>query len=440
MTSWLYIDNFRGFRNTCIPIKDVNFFVGENSTGKTSVLSILDLLGTPEFWTRQEFNTDDVKLGRFKDIISAQAKDKKQFRIGYIVPANGNEKKKNDRYEAVLLTFKEEYNNPLVYKCNFISTRGQISLIFDVNRILYKFSHDDKSTQSLEMIRQIFKDWMSEEQQDIKQYKKLTKRESFSRRQALLFIDRIIQQIYGEVGHNQDEHMLRVLVPEFASNISFLAPIRSKPRRTYDEYSLNFNPEGEHTPYLIKRLLSLKKDPNDFRHFIEKFGHESGLFESIDIKTYGREVASPFELRVVLNDLHLPVINVGYGVSQALPVIVDMFARPRGAQLAIQQPEVHLHPRAQAALGDIIYQLATEESKRFYIETHSDYTIDRFRLNYRTSQGKRKLDSQILFFGRNSEGNYIIPIEILENGEYPEEQPQAFREFFIHEEMRLLGL
>ncbi len=37
MISWLYIDNFRGFRITCIPIKDVNFFVGENSTGKTSV-------------------------------------------------------------------------------------------------------------------------------------------------------------------------------------------------------------------------------------------------------------------------------------------------------------------------------------------------------------------------------------------------------------------
>jgi predicted ATPase len=129
-----------------------------------------------------------------------------------------------------------------------------------------------------------------------------------------------------------------------------------------------------------------------------------------------------------------------YGVAQALPAVVEMFVHPEGTQFAIQQPEVHLHPKAQAALGDLIFQLATKEKKQFFIETHSDYTIDRFRLSYKENQGKPKINSQILFFHKSSEGNCVYPIDILENGWYSDNQPESFRQFFIHEEMRLLGL
>ena len=182
------------------------------------------------------------------------------------------------------------------------------------------------------------------------------------------------------------------------------------------------------------------KESAEFRKFMEKFGLESGLFESLEIKGFGKEVASPFELRVILSNMHVALVNVGYGVSQALPVVVEMFARPQGTIFAIQQPEVHLHPKAQAALGDVIFQLAVSEQKQFYVETHSDYTIDRFRLNYRTLTDDSYPDSQVLFFGRNSDGNYVIPISIGKDGEYPEDQPSAFREFFIREQMRILGL
>ncbi len=51
----LYIDNFRGFDDTYIPLKEVNFFVGENSTGKTSILSLINLLYDYSFWLRPDF-------------------------------------------------------------------------------------------------------------------------------------------------------------------------------------------------------------------------------------------------------------------------------------------------------------------------------------------------------------------------------------------------
>jgi predicted ATPase len=145
-------------------------------------------------------------------------------------------------------------------------------------------------------------------------------------------------------------------------------------------------------------------------------------------------------LDIVLNGKELSINNVGYGVSQALPIIVELFSRGRGTNYAVQQPEVHLHPRAQAALGDVFFSLATIEAKRFFIETHSDYTIDRYRANFRKDNIQTKPPSQILFFERNSSGNFIHPIKIDENGDISASQPDSYRDFFIREQMSNLGL
>lgn len=56
MDKFIFLDNYRGFTDTLVPIKDVNFLVGENSTGKTSVLAILKLLSPPDFWLQNEFD------------------------------------------------------------------------------------------------------------------------------------------------------------------------------------------------------------------------------------------------------------------------------------------------------------------------------------------------------------------------------------------------
>jgi predicted ATP-dependent endonuclease of OLD family len=54
MKYFLFVDNFRGFQDTCIPITDVNFLVGENSTGKTSMLSLIKLFSGPDFFMGQD--------------------------------------------------------------------------------------------------------------------------------------------------------------------------------------------------------------------------------------------------------------------------------------------------------------------------------------------------------------------------------------------------
>lgn len=186
----------------------------------------------------------------------------------------------------------------------------------------------------------------------------------------------------------------------------------------------------------IHKRLNDRSKAESFSKFLRKIGCESGLFEQIDIKSYGKSPRSPFEIRIVLGTKALEISNVGYGVSQSLPIIVEMFVRPPETIFMIQQPEVHLHPKAQASIGDLIAEFARTDNKKFIIETHSDFTIDRFRLNLR-SYGE--IDSQLLFFERTGTGNKVISIKILPNGDLPENQPDNYRAFFFNEALSLLG-
>lgn len=64
----IYVDNYRGFDDTLIPLKEVNFFVGENSTGKTSILKLLDLLASSEFWFNGNFRNENVDFSYYGEL------------------------------------------------------------------------------------------------------------------------------------------------------------------------------------------------------------------------------------------------------------------------------------------------------------------------------------------------------------------------------------
>ena len=66
----IFVDNFRGFKETIVPLKDVNFLVGENSTGKSSLLGLIKLINSPRFWMRSggEFDCKSSgKMGHLRD-------------------------------------------------------------------------------------------------------------------------------------------------------------------------------------------------------------------------------------------------------------------------------------------------------------------------------------------------------------------------------------
>jgi len=156
---------------------------------------------------------------------------------------------------------------------------------------------------------------------------------------------------------------------------------------------------------------------------------------------------SPFQILINLDGKEYNFVNVGYGVSQILPILTEIFKTSFNNWFLIQQPEVHIHPRAQAELGELFFEQSFnyEKKRKFIIETHSDYIIDRFRVQLRKYYKKKKVElkennTQILFFKRSKLRNKIYPIGIDNDGNYSKNQPKSFRDFFIKESMRILGL
>ena len=131
-------------------------------------------------------------------------------------------------------------------------------------------------------------------------------------------------------------------------------------------------------------------------------------------------------------------MDVGYGVSQILPILVDVMHPGTGSRtFLLQQPEVHLHPRGQAALASLFVHSAKKQRNQFLIETHSDYIVDRVRICVR----KKRIapdDVSILYFEPRGNSVTIHNLSLDADGNL-HDAPSAYREFFSRETDGLLG-
>jgi hypothetical protein len=431
----LYLDNFRGFTNTTIPITDVNFLVGENSTGKTSVLAALKLLSTPQFWFEQSFEHEDVHLGHFDDMVSVHASDRTFFRIGQVSPSEPSRKTDEGGATAFLFTFVSRNGLPEIHRCTANFGPDQIHLVRSGKKVLYKYERSSSPLTFDSLVLEVLPKWSAEHQRPANGYEMIAPPRGLGRRVPLLAFFSLILPKVRKVAKERDDVAFMVPASALDRELVWVAPIRTKARRTYDELTLDFSSEGLHTPYLIRKILGSKAEATKFKSFIARVGAASGLFESVQIRRFGGSITAPFELDIVIDNKALNLSSVGYGVSQSLPVFVELLARRRGSWFAIQQPEVHLHPRAQAALGDVFFEMAARENKRFLIETHSDFTIDRFRMNYKNNRVNNP-SGQILFFERRNKQNAITHLVIDESGRLPVKQPRSYREFFLKEALK----
>jgi hypothetical protein len=218
------------------------------------------------------------------------------------------------------------------------------------------------------------------------------------------------------------------------------APIRTRPQRTYDPIKEAVTPEGSHIPLTLQGLFR-DRDRDYWDGLIralDGFGRASGLFGKVNVKKVWGDPGSPFQIQISIDDALRNFVDVGYGVSQALPIIVDCLLRQESTFL-LQQPEVHLHPKAQAELSSFLALLAKEEQKQFLIETHSDYLVDRIRMDVRDGKhGLRPEDVLILYFERQGGVAHIYPMHLDAHGNLLD-APPTYRRFFLEEERRFLG-
>jgi predicted ATPase len=428
---YIYLNNCRGFNRAIIPIRQSSFLVGENSTGKSSFLHFLRLVNSGDFWLFPRFSIEgEDSLGDYSDIISAWAIDKTKFEVGVL--NTRSVKTGAVKIDFAIHQFGEKDGMPMLIAHVHSKDGKTIYLKLNPKNTEYElvktsndFAQEDEAIQYFSTLASR----LGESWNNLKSFPK-----SIPANPPPAFAVHIIQTL--EAGGKFNPTDLRAEIPVPRMNLSWIAPIRSRPLRIYSGTQREYSSEGEHSPFVLRKQLKSKT-------FIEKlcaFGEASGLFESVVTHTFGKGQRNPFEVMIRLLNTDLNISNVGYGVSQVLPLVIEILSADKNpTTFAIQQPEVHLHPKAQAALGSLLFEASREKRHSFVIETHSDFLIDRFRIEQ--SRRMEPIDAQVLFFSRkHGAGNVATPLEISISGGYPSEQPEEFRQFFLAEEFSLFSL
>ncbi len=165
---------------------------------------------------------------------------------------------------------------------------------------------------------------------------------------------------------------------------------------------------------------------------IVALGRRLNLFSSLDIR---RGRGGTYEIWIDASGEEHNVVDVGFGVHSVLPLLHAIASAPEEATLLLQQPETHLHPRAQAAL----VRLVADEGHRLLVETHSDHVPDWFRIAVMSGYIDPH-DLGIVYFDRIDDGASTILHDIrVDDQANLIDTPPGFRRFFLDETERLLG-
>lgn len=462
----LILKNFRCFRaEQRGRLRPITLLVGENGTGKSSFLASYMAItkcfetyviqSNPDYYT--DFNLAPFELGSFGDILHTSASTKTKaakFKLGVGLTYGESGSAQVDDLNVIFgewdalpqihyLRHKFDDSDFVEVKRMANGTKVSIpefstileSSIVDVCNLVKVIAFDVTHRQENE--HRDISSWggigHSEQWrhaiENISNFLTSIIRRRYKRRPPAPPLDTFE---FGSLRQSVDE-----IIP--------IAPIRSKPQRTYNPLRGQFGPEGEHIPLLLRRLSRSREHNWDaIRKGLIAFGRSAGLFSDIRIEDYGGG-SNPFQIQFkVGSGAFVNIIDVGYGVSQSLPVVTNILAsnakaRRTNPTFLLQQPEVHLHPRAQAELGNLVCNAYAEFRNRFMIETHSDYIVDRIRVMVRRGVVDAS-DVSIIYFEREPNGDSVklFNIEVDGDGNILN-APSSYRDFFIAETDTVLG-
>jgi len=201
-------------------------------------------------------------------------------------------------------------------------------------------------------------------------------------------------------------------------NIFYLGPLREYPQRDYLWARSRPSDVGRRGEKAIDAILAAT-EANETRNLVPK-GRKKPFQEMIAYWLQEMGLIADFRVGEIApgsnrwqarvktrpNSSEVLLTDVGFGISQVLPVVTLLQYVPKGATVVLEQPEIHLHPLAQAGLADVIIQAVKHRNVQVILESHSEHLL--LRLQRRIAEEKISSDDVKLYFCDAPSGKSIL--------------------------------
>jgi predicted ATPase len=175
--------------------------------------------------------------------------------------------------------------------------------------------------------------------------------------------------------------------------VHYVGPLREYPKRSYlwaGDQPENVGARGQSAvPALLAARMNQKRVGYgegkgtrywEFEEVIADWLKRMGVIHDFRVVPLGKN-RKDYEVRVkrTAASTEVLVTDVGFGVSQLLPVLVQSYYAPAGSTVIFEQPEIHLHPKVAADLADVLIDASVACGVQFIVESHSEHFLQRLQ-------------------------------------------------------------
>lgn len=418
------LSNFKCFDDTQrLELGKLTLLTGANSTGKSSLMyGILGALQTQDFPFVLSPNGGYVQLGNFLEMVFKHD-GKKCLGMSFTLIDTENERK----LQVETVWTCSSAGNPQIKECHCISgyynldikSTDQDIMVFDLD-VSPKESDDDVK----DLLSYVSSKYPSDA--EIVKFLKYANQESHIHNQVFDVSANTPDEIkYPLLFVMQD---VRAFIRKYDESVNYISSYRQPARRIYTEEPVASGKIATSGEGFINELLKWKDDEKQdrFHMFVDSM-KSIGLLSEVNPERLG---AGQFKVGVKVHDGDemVNLWDVGFGISQTMPIIIGDIELGDNSTLYISQPEVHLHPKAQAKFGDYLVR-QMNNGKRYVIESHSEYLMNRLRLSIVKGVVAEE-DVKVYYMSQNMGKTIIHEVKFKKNGQI-EGAPQDFFDTYM---------
>lgn len=407
MLNNLVIKNFKSWGEANISFQPFTGFFGPNSSGKTSLLQFILLLKqTAESSDRGQAldlggSRSFVELGTFQDMVTKHDltlpfKFEVAWNTAKKIEVRDPLKKKESKISSDALRFSTEIKS---------DAKGRIS----VQRMSYHLGETEFFMSSKNGNGSF--DLKSEPEKTFSFVRTLGRKWPLPSPYKCYGFPDEVKTYFQNAGFLAD---LSLEFEKLFANVFYLGPLRDYPRRQYTWGGSNPSDVGRRGELSMEAILA-SRDRNEkisrgrfnkslnLEEYVALWLKDLGLIEEFRVEPVA-EGSKVYEVKV-RKSVESPLVSitdVGFGVSQILPVITLCYFAPPGSVLLIEQPEIHLHPSVQSGLADVFLDAIEKRQVQIVLESHSEHLLQ--RLQRRIAEGKMPAEKASLYFCQTQNG------------------------------------